>query len=424
MSTTALDFSKHPCFNKDAHHTQARVHLPVAPKCNVKCNYCNRKFDCVNESRPGVTSSVLKPEQALVYLDSLIKIMPNLSVVGIAGPGDPFANPEQTMETLRLVRQKYPDMLLCVSTNGLNVAPYIDELAELKVSHVTVTLNAVDPEILNNIYGWIRYEKRGYFGDQIGEVMLEKQLTAIDKLKAAGIVVKINTIIVPGINDHHVEEVAKAMSEKGVDLMNTIPLYPVEGTPFADLEEPSSAFMKELRKGIEKYLPPMTHCARCRADAAGMLGSDSEEAAKLLSEASKMVVTDGNDRPFAAVASYEGILVNQHLGEADKLYIFRETPNGYKLVNERHTPPKGNGNDRWEELAKVTLSDCRAILVGGIGPKPSNILKANGLQIIEMTGLIDEGLDAVYKGKELRTLCKSEMFKCGSSCKGNATGCG
>jgi len=29
-----------------------------------------------------------------------------------------------------------------------------------------------------------------------------------------------------------------------------------------------------------------------------------------------------------------------------------------------------------------------------------------------------------FFGKELRTICKSEMFKCGSNCKGNATGCG
>lgn len=422
MSTT-LDFKKHPCFNKEAHHEYARVHLPVAPQCNVKCNYCNRKFDCVNESRPGVTSSVLLPEQAVAYLHNLVKIMPNLSVVGIAGPGDPFANPEQTMTTLRLVRQHFPEMLLCVSTNGLNVAPYISELAELKVSHVTVTLNAIDPKILNKVYAWVRFDKRGYFGDQVGEIMLEQQLKAIDLLKEAGLVVKINTIIIPGINDHHVVDIAEAMAKKGVDLMNTIPLIPVEGTPFADFIEPDSDFMKELRHDIEKYLPPMSHCARCRADAAGMLGKDSAEAAQLLSEASKMVVTDGEERPYVAVASYEGILVNQHLGEADKVYIFRETPNGYKMVNQRITPPAGKGDNRWEELA-MTLSDCRAILVGGIGPKPSTILKRNGIQIVEMSGLIDEGLDAVYKGKELRTICKSEMFKCGSNCKGNATGCG
>ncbi len=52
-----LDITRHPCFNESAKGTCGRVHLPVAPECNIKCNYCNRKYDCVNESRPGVTSS-------------------------------------------------------------------------------------------------------------------------------------------------------------------------------------------------------------------------------------------------------------------------------------------------------------------------------------------------------------------------------
>ncbi len=417
-----LDFSKHPCFNKGAHKSYARVHLPVAPQCNIKCNYCNRKYDCVNESRPGVTSNVLSPEQALVYLRSLIPIMPELKVVGIAGPGDPFANPVQTMETLQLVRSEFSEMLLCVSTNGLNVAPYIDELKELNVSHVTITFNGLDTEITSKIYGWVRHDKRGYFGKQAAEILLEAQLNAIKKLKEAGIVVKVNTIVVPGVNDHHVPAIAEYMASQGVDLMNAIPLFPVQDTPFESFTEPSSQFMKDIRKQIEPFLPPMDHCARCRADAAGLLGQDNAEAVKLLSQATQMTLVDGDERPYVAVASNEGILVNQHLGEADKIYVFRETPNGYKLVNQRATPEVGGGDNRWEELAEI-LKDCRAILVGGIGPKPSGILSRSGLKIVEMSGMIDQGLDHIYKGVELRTLCKSD-FKCGSGCRGTATGCG
>ncbi len=423
MANLELNFKNHPCFNKDAHHQFARVHLPVAPQCNVKCNYCNRKFDCVNESRPGVTSHVLSPEQSLDYLDKLMVVMPNIAVVGIAGPGDPFANADKTMETLRLVRKSYPQMLLCVSTNGLNVMPYIDELAELQVSHVTITVNAVDPAIASKMYSWARSEKRGYFGEDVGKLMLEKQLAAIDKLKEVGITVKINTIIVPGVNDHHVEEVAKYMASKGVDLMNTIPLFPVESTPFGVYEEPSAELMKSIREQVGAHLKPMTHCARCRADAAGLLGQDSAEAMRLLSESSKLVIEDGHERPYVAVASNEGILVNQHLGEAERLYIFRETPNGYKVVAQRATPVSGSGNERWVELSNI-LSDCKAILVGGIGPKPSAILGKSGVRVVEMSGLIDEGLESVYKGKELRTVCKADVFKCGSSCSGTASGCG
>ena len=88
------DKSKHPCFNASAKSKYGRIHLPVAPECNMQCNYCNRKFDCVNESRPGVTSALLNPEQAVAYLGGRPgKSAGNISVAGIAGPGDPFANP-------------------------------------------------------------------------------------------------------------------------------------------------------------------------------------------------------------------------------------------------------------------------------------------------------------------------------------------
>ena len=176
---TPLDFSNHPCFNKDAHKTAGRVHLPVAPRCNIQCNFCNRKYDCMNESRPGVTSNVLTPQQAIAYLAEVVAKRPEISVMGIAGPGDPFANPEETMETLRLTRKHFPKMLLCVATNGLNVAPYIDEMADLQVSHVTLTINAVDPEIGGDIYSWVRDGKRPLRGREAAELLSARQIEAL-----------------------------------------------------------------------------------------------------------------------------------------------------------------------------------------------------------------------------------------------------
>ena len=43
------------------------MHVAVAPACNIQCNYCNRKYDCANESRPGVVSEKLTPEQAMQH---------------------------------------------------------------------------------------------------------------------------------------------------------------------------------------------------------------------------------------------------------------------------------------------------------------------------------------------------------------------
>ena len=63
---------------------------------------------------------------------------PRISVAGIAGPGDPFANGEQTMETMRILRREFPELILCLASNGMAIGPYIEELAEIGVSHVTI----------------------------------------------------------------------------------------------------------------------------------------------------------------------------------------------------------------------------------------------------------------------------------------------
>ena len=159
-AATEIDFDNHPCFSKEAHKKYGRIHLPVAPRCNIQCNFCNRKYDCINESRPGVTSNVLTPGQAVAYLENVVARRPEISVVGIAGPGDPFANPEETMETLRLVRRKFPKLMLCVATNGMGILPYIDELAELQTSHVTITMTSITPEIGAKVYAWVRDGRR------------------------------------------------------------------------------------------------------------------------------------------------------------------------------------------------------------------------------------------------------------------------
>lgn len=419
---TSENYKNHPCFNAEARHTNARVHLPVAPKCNIQCNYCNRKYDCVNESRPGVTSSVLSPYQAVEYLKALDKRIDNISVVGIAGPGDPFANPEETLETMRLVKAEFPDKIFCLSTNGLNLKPYIAEIAELGVSHVTLTINAIDPDITAKVYAWVRHDKKIYRGREGAAFIMERQLECIPLLKERGITVKINSIIIPGINDHHLAEVAKKTKELGADIINCIPVIPTKETPFESLEEPSKTMIFRVRTLVKDHLPVMTHCARCRADAAGLLGQDFTEAFGMLQEFATLPLRPTDNRPHVAVATYEGLLVNMHLGEAKSLYIYKQTPKGYHFIEERPTPASGSGDFRWINLAK-TLDDCRALLVGGVGPNPLNILQHTGIRVVQMTGMIDDGLEAVFNNQPIKSVKKADAFKCGDSCRGNAQGC-
>ena len=400
---TKKEAVKHPCFDEDAKHTHARVHLPVAPSCNIQCSYCNRKYDCVNESRPGVTSSVLEPTQAVKYLVELDKHINNISVIGIAGPGDPFANPEEVMQTLREVKAKFPNRIFCLSTNGLNLQPYIDEIAALDVTHVTLTINGVNPEITSKLYQWVRYEKKIYRGEEAARLLLEKQLACIPLLKAKGITVKINFIIVPDINDHHIDETARVVKELGADIINCMPLIPTPGSNFEEMPKPDQKMIFRVRAEAKYHLPLMTHCARCRADAAGFLGQDLKEAYTILQRISSEATEDETARPYVAVATSGGQLVNLHLGEAETVYIFYQTRNGFQFIEERTMPDKGSGDQRWIDVARL-LIDCRALLVAGIGETPTSILKGCGIKVIQMNGMIDEGLDGVYNNQPIRSM--------------------
>lgn len=419
-----IDYAKHPCFNAKVKGQYGRVHLPVAPKCNIKCNFCNRKYDCVNESRPGVTSSVLTPEQANVYMGKVLEKEPRITVAGIAGPGDPFANAEDTMQTLRLIRDNYPETILCLASNGMGIGPHIEELAEMNVSHVTITVNAVDPEIGQKIYSWVREGNIAYRGLQAAQLLLSRQLAAIRKLKEHGITVKINTIVIPGINDNHILAIAEKMKELGADLLNCMAMFPNVDTPFADISQPDKTQMAEIRNAAEQYLPQMRHCTRCRADAVGLLDDDkTDEMRGCLSACASLPALPTKERPYVAVATHEGILVNQHLGEAEKFEIWKKCDDGYRHVDTRPAPKTSGGLQRWTSLAR-SLNDCRAILISSIGSSPEEILKKNGIEPILMSGFIEAGLQAVYEGKDISAL-KTRKTPCSKgSCSGSGTGCG
>ncbi|MCG7855251.1 MAG: radical SAM protein, partial [Methanoregulaceae archaeon] len=126
---------EHPCFSERACHAFGRAHVPVAPKCNIQCNYCIRDYDCVNESRPGVTSKVLSPEEAVELVRRAIEKFPYIKVIGIAGPGEPLAN-EGTFETLRRLQEEFPNVIKCLSTNGLLLPEKIDLLKKYDVGNV------------------------------------------------------------------------------------------------------------------------------------------------------------------------------------------------------------------------------------------------------------------------------------------------
>lgn len=271
--------NSHPCFSKEAHGKYGRIHLPVAPACNIQCRYCLRKYDCANESRPGVTSIVLTPIQAQERVRNLVERDHRLGVIGIAGPGDPLAN-EATFTTMMSIHREFPHLILCISTNGLALNDRIEDLMKSGVKSVTVTINATRPEAAEKIYRWANYRGMRVEGSDAAELIVGKQWSGLDNAIDAGFLVKINSVLIPGVNDREIPLVAELAGKAGAHIHNIIPLNPQ--AEFARQTRPSREDIHMLRLECGMSIPQMSHCRQCRADACGTLDENKDMESEVL----------------------------------------------------------------------------------------------------------------------------------------------
>lgn len=268
---------KHPCFSGEAHVKYGRIHLPVSPSCNIQCKFCQRSFNKY-EKRPGVANSLLMPEKALKVVEHALELCPETTVIGIAGPGDTLATPH-ALDTFELIHKKFPQLLKCLSTNGLLLQENAERIARVGVKTVTVTVNAVDEEILQNICSHIVYDRQYLTGVEAAERLIRAQLAGIEKLRELNVVVKINTVLIPGVNDRHIGEIARVTKGAGASLVNIIPLIPQY--EMKDYLPPDCNDVNSAREAAEEYLAVFRHCRQCRADACGIPGSNTDFSGQL-----------------------------------------------------------------------------------------------------------------------------------------------
>ncbi len=259
--------NSHPCFGGGKNNA-GRIHLPVSPGCNIACRFCDRTINDV-EQRPGVTGKILKPEETIEIIRKSLELCPEITVAGIAGPGDTLAT-DYALKTFRLIKEHFPKLIKCMSTNGLLLYERAGEIIETGIDTLTVTVNAIFPEIEAKLNKFIIYHGRKIEGIEGAEILIDNQLRGIEEVVNAGITVKVNTVLVPDINGEHIEEIAKKMGELGVSIYNIIPLIPQY--ELKDFREPTCVEIDAARTKAGQYVDVFRHCQRCRADAIGVPG--------------------------------------------------------------------------------------------------------------------------------------------------------
>ncbi|SMF27887.1 nitrogen fixation protein NifB [Alteromonadaceae bacterium Bs31] len=438
----------HPCYSEEAHHYFARMHVAVAPACNIQCHYCNRKYDCSNESRPGVVSEVLTPDQAVKKVKAVAANIPQMTVLGIAGPGDPLANPERTFDTFRMLSEQAPDIKLCVSTNGLSLPESVEELSKHNIDHVTITINCVDPEIGAKIYPWIYWNNRRIRGVKGAKILIEQQQKGLQMLTDRGILVKVNSVMIPGVNDQHLKEVSRIVKAKGAFLHNVMPLIAEaeHGTFYGIMGQrsPEPEELQKLQEDCSGDMNMMRHCRQCRADAVGLLGEDRGEEFTLdkieemdidyeAAMVKRAIIHDGileelnekhqqksssmsvpsndplipaNTRPvLMAVATAGGGIINQHFGHATEFLVYEASPKGVRFISHRKVDQYCIGNDTCGEKESAldgsirALKNCEVVLCSKIGFEPWGMLEEAGIQPNGEHAMeaIEEAVLAVYQ---------------------------
>jgi nitrogen fixation protein NifB len=245
-----------------------RLHLPVSPACNIQCRFCKRTFNKA-EQRPGVSAALLRPADAAELVRKALQLCPEITVAGIAGPGDTLATPH-ALETFRIIHREFPSLINCMSTNGLLLERYADALRDAGVEALTVTVNAVDPFILEKICSRVILDGKRHDGVEAAEILIAAQKRGIRKAADLGMLIKINIVLIPAINGDHISDIARTVAGLGAGIVNIIPLIPQH--EFADAEAPGCDELNEAREAAEQFLPVFRHCQHCRADACGIPG--------------------------------------------------------------------------------------------------------------------------------------------------------
>lgn len=361
-----------------------------------------------------MTSEVLTPMEALIKFVRVKEKLNNLKVIGIAGPGDALANFDGTKESIELIKEVDPDITFCLSTNGLMLPFYAEEIAKLGVTHVTVTINAIDPNIGAKVYRQINYIGKKYYGVHAAEILIENQLKGLKLISSLGVVTKVNIVMIKGVNDTHIPEVVKMVKECGATMTNIMPLIPAPGSVFENMPLTNNKELTELRKTCAVDLKQMYHCRQCRADAIGLLGEDVSQDFNMKNTAKKEnveVKSEVKNYKFA-IASSNGFVIDQHFGHAEDFYIYESNGDESRFIEKRAVSKYCNGQDFCDdEESKIdrivgTIKDCDAVVMLRIGYRPSKELEARGIRIIQSCGKIADVIE-----QEAKNMLEKEVVK-------------
>ncbi|MFI0433367.1 MAG: GTP 3',8-cyclase MoaA [Candidatus Nanopelagicales bacterium] len=175
-------------------HTDLRVSL--TDRCSLRCDYCMPA-----EGLPWLPRGDLLTTQELVRLVA-VAVGLGVEQVRLTG-GEPLLRPD-VVEVVRAIRELPGAPEVSLTTNGLRLPGLAAKLADAGLERVNISLDTLDRDTFT------RLTRRDRLIDT---------LAGIAAAKAAGLSpVKINTVLMPGVNDHEAPALLRWALAEGLRL--------------------------------------------------------------------------------------------------------------------------------------------------------------------------------------------------------------
>jgi GTP 3',8-cyclase len=205
------------------------LRVSVTDRCDFRCVYCMSE------------NMTFLPKAEILSLEELDRVCSAFVDLGVKKlrltGGEPLVR-RNIMSLFRsLSRHLVSGALneLTVTTNGSQLTKYADELADLGVARVNVSLDTLDPHKFSAITRWGR---------------LDQVKAGLAAAKAAGLGVKINTVALKGVNDDEFDKLVSWCGDEGFDLtfIEVMPMGDIGGEDRVDQYLPLSTLRANLSK--------------------------------------------------------------------------------------------------------------------------------------------------------------------------------
>ncbi|PIB34599.1 cyclic pyranopterin phosphate synthase MoaA [Reichenbachiella sp. 5M10] len=171
------------------------LRIAVTDRCNLRCFYC----------MPAEGIQYLPKKELLTYEEilRLTRLSAELGVtkVRITG-GEPFLRKDLT-SLLHNIKNTEGIQSLNLTTNGVLTLPYLDELQEIGIDHVNLSLDSLDRDNFRRITRRDEYDR---------------VLDTLHGLIHRGIKTKINMVVMQGKNTHEIIDMAALTREHDISV--------------------------------------------------------------------------------------------------------------------------------------------------------------------------------------------------------------